>query len=161
MKSIQSIETADSHLPMLASGRGVITRSMWMATFLVASQSFLYGYVMVALNPCLVTGPGNDGSSCYHNDDNNGAGCPPGTIYNDLNLSTIEASVANAVFVIGAWIGSLVGSMPSEAYGRKKSLLGNGIFFLIGGLLSASGVFALLFLGRFVSGTWHSVCCSS
>lgn len=132
------------------SQAAAIPKSLWIATLLIASQSFLYGYVMVALNPCLVTGKGNDSNACYHgNDDGH---CPPGAIYNDLNLTTIEASIANAVFVIGAWIGSIVGSSPSEYYGRRKSLLGNGIFFLIGALLSASGNFVLLFLGRLISG---------
>jgi MFS family permease len=149
---MKGIKSATDESPTPSHGN-TIPRNLWMATLLIASQSFLYGYVMVALNPCLVTGAGNDGAACYNGDDNNADGhCPPGTIYNDLDLSTIEASIANAVFVIGAWIGSLIGSSPSEAYGRRKSLLANGIFFLIGGMLSASGNFVLLFLGRLISG---------
>ena len=135
------------------SSKTVIVKNLWIATLLIASQSFLYGYVMVALNPCMVTGKGNSGTACFNNDDNNADGhCPPGTVYNDLDLSTIESSLTNAVFVIGAWIGSLVGSHPSELYGRRRSLLYNTVFFVIGGLLSASGNKIALFLGRVVSG---------
>lgn len=126
---------------------------MWTAALLIASQSFLYGYVLAALNACLVTGAGNDSEACFNNDDNNSGGsCPPGTIYNDLNLSTIETSLATALMIVGAWAGSVFGSYPSELYGRRQTLLINSLFFFLGGALSGSGNVVAFFIGRILSG---------
>jgi len=96
-----------------------------------------------------VTGDNNSGSDCYNKLDSS---CPKGTIYNDLNLSTTEASLATSLIVIGAWIGCLIGSKPSEVKGRKWTLLANNVFFLVGAALTCSGNLALLFIGRFISG---------
>lgn len=129
-----------------------ITRRMWIATILIASQSFLFGYVFVSLNPCLELGPGNNPQACYNNDDNNGEGCPIGTLYNDVNLSTSLSSLAQSLLVVGAWIGCLIGSVPSELYGRRIALLGNSVIFLAGALITASGNEYALFIGKFISG---------
>jgi hypothetical protein len=68
---------------VMADG-AVIPRSMWIASVIVALQSFSFGYVFSCLNACLVTGDNNSGSDCYHDTDNS---CPEGTMYNDINLS--------------------------------------------------------------------------
>ena len=62
-----------------------IPRSMWMTAFLVASQSFLFGYVFSCLNSCFSVGDNNSGKDCYDHTDSS---CPKGTIYNDLDLTT-------------------------------------------------------------------------
>lgn len=123
--------------------------AMWQAAVLIASQSFLFGYCFSCLNACLVTGDNTSGKDCYDGTDSS---CPAGTIYNDINLSTIEASLATALTVLGAWIGCMIGSKPSELKGRKFTLLANNLFFIIGGLLSALGSIETLFIGRFISG---------
>jgi hypothetical protein len=68
----------------MSESKPVIPRSMWIASVLVALQSFSFGYVFSCLNACLVTGDNNSGSDCYHGDDSS---CPDGTMYNDINLS--------------------------------------------------------------------------
>ena len=106
------------------------------------------GYVFASLNSCLVLDDGVTAQQCY---DGTGS-CPPGTIYRDLQLSTIETQLATSLVVLGAWLGCAVGSRPSELYGRRKTLLVNNIAFLIGGVLTAVGEKNCLFLGRFVAG---------
>ena len=132
-----------------------ITPSMWRATALITSQSFCFGYVIVALNPCLVTGDEKKGSACFDGGDTS---CPVGSIYRDLKLSSTDASLATSLLVIGAWIGCLAASRPGEVYGRKRSLLYNNLLFIVGAVLTASGNLALLNVGRFVSGLATGVC---
>lgn len=122
---------------------------MWGRALLVATQSFLFGYTFSCLNSCLVTGDDNDGGSCYHDTDSS---CPKGTIYNNLNLTTFEAQAATSLCVLGAWIGSYLGNAPCELYGRRKTLLWNNIFFIIGAILASLGNFWTLFIGRFITG---------
>ncbi|KAJ1435556.1 general substrate transporter [Ochromonadaceae sp. CCMP2298] len=122
---------------------------MWRAAFLIASQSFLFGFVFSCLNACLVTGDNNKGSDCFNNTDNS---CPRGTMYNDINLSTLEAQLATSLTIVGAWVGSLVGSIPSQQYGKRLTLIGNSSFFIIGAALSCTGNIYALFAGRLVSG---------
>ena len=107
--------------------------------------------VFSSLNPCLVTGTedGADGSDCFDGSDST---CPAGTIYNDLNLTTEQAQLATSLVIVGAWLGSLLGSIPSERYGRRLTLLGNNSFFIVGAALSAIGDLNALFVGRLVSG---------
>lgn len=71
----------------MASGDENTPSAMWSAVLLITLQSFLFGYCFSSLNPCLVTGDSTSGSACFHGTD---SGCPKGTIYNDLNLSTSE-----------------------------------------------------------------------
>lgn len=130
-------------------GQAIIPFELWRGALLVCTQSFLFGYVFSCLNACLMTGDNNSGPDCYHNTDSS---CPPGTIYNSFNLSDTEAQLATALTVLGAWIGSLLGSKPAEIYGRRTTLLWNNILFIVGAVLSASGNFALLFTGRLISG---------
>ena len=127
----------------------VISRQMWISALFISSQSFLFGYVFSCLNSCLVTGNNNKASDCYHHSDSS---CPTGTIYNDLNLTALEAQIATSLVVLGAWLGSLFGSQPSEKYGRRNTLFGNSLFFVLGSILSASGNYYCLFLGKLLSG---------
>lgn len=46
----------------------------------------------------------------------------------------------------------MVGSKPSELYGRRRTLLVNNIAFIVGGILTAVGEKNSLFVGRFVAG---------
>lgn len=68
-------------------------------------------------------------------------------------MITVEASLATALTVLGAWIGCTIISKPTELYGRRPVLLFNCTLFIAGGILSASthSVFTLL-IGRFISG---------
>jgi SP family myo-inositol transporter-like MFS transporter 13 len=125
-----------------------IPLSMWTAVLLIATQSFLFGYCFSSLNPCLVAGDSNSGSACYDGTDS----CPPGSIYNDLNLSTIEAQTATSLTVAGGWIGCMIGSYPAEKYGRKFTSLVNNLFFIVGSAMAASGNLSALFIGRFIVG---------
>ena len=75
----------ESTLEQNVTNGSIITPSMWFAAFLVALPSFSFGFVLSCLNACLVTGNKNDGADCYHGNDSS---CPPGTIYDDLNLTT-------------------------------------------------------------------------
>jgi hypothetical protein len=65
-----------------------ISSDLWIAALLITSQSFTYGYAFSSINPCLATGKADKASDCYHNAD---GGCPPGSIYNDVSLSTLQA----------------------------------------------------------------------
>ena len=126
-----------------------IPGSMWRAALLIASQSFLFGYCFSCLNSCLVTGDKNSSSDCYNGDDSS---CPAGTIYNDMDLSTMDAQLATSLVVAGAWIGCMLGSKPSEMKGRRWALLANNLFFIIGAVLTALGNKPSLFVGRFILG---------
>lgn len=46
----------------------------------------------------------------------------------------------------------MIGSYPSQKYGRKLTLLGNNIFFILGSILAAVGTLPTLFVGRFIAG---------
>lgn len=61
-----------------------IPGALWQAAVIIALQSFSFGYVFSCLNSCLVTGDNNEGSDCFHGEDNS---CPEGTMYNDINVS--------------------------------------------------------------------------
>ena len=64
----------------------------------------------------------------------------------------VEASLATSLVIVGAWIGSLLGSGPSQLYGKRITLLANNAFFIAGAAMSASGNVYALFIGRFISG---------
>lgn len=66
-----------------------IPAAMWRSSTLIALQSFLLGYSLVCFNPCLVTGDNKKGSDCYNGLD---PSCPPGTVYNDINLTTSKCT---------------------------------------------------------------------
>lgn len=70
----------------------------------------------------------------------------------------MDASLATAMLVIGAWAGSVISSTPSELWGRKRVLIYNSAFFIAGAAISSSThVKVALFLGRLVSGNVLSV----
>lgn len=130
----------------------VVTSRMWKVAIIIAQQSFLYGYVFACLNSCLVTGDANDASKCYYDTDDSHNACPPGTIYNQLNLSTLDAQLATSLVVVGAWISCMLGSYPSELYGRRKAIIFNNINFIVGAVLCSISSKTSLFIGRFILG---------
>ena len=65
-----------------------IASSLWFSSSVICLSSFMFGYTLAALNSCLVMGAAGSESACYNGDDNNSNPCPPGTIYDDLKLST-------------------------------------------------------------------------
>ena len=64
----------------------------------------------------------------------------------------MDASLATSLVIVGAWVGSLLGSIPSQKYGKRLTLLFNNSFFIVGAALSCSGSLYALFIGRFISG---------
>lgn len=62
-----------------------LPHQLWTSAVLISTQSFLFGYCLASFNPCLVTGDQKNGSFCYDGSDDT---CPPGTVFNDINLST-------------------------------------------------------------------------
>ena len=128
-----------------------IPTKMWTAAMLICLSSFMFGYSLSSLNSCLVLGSGDSASKCFSGDDDGSPSCPPGTIYNDLNLSAFEASVATSLTVVGGWIGCMQGSLP-EKFGRKKVLMSNNFLYIVGALMAASGNDIMLYLGRFIIG---------
>ena len=93
---------------------------MWISSVLIAMQSFQFGYALSCLNSALITGDSNHSADCYDGSDST---CPVGTIYNDLDMSAIEAQLATSLAVLGAWIGCYIGSQPAEKYGRKFTIM--------------------------------------
>jgi MFS family permease len=67
-------------------------------------------------------------------------------------LYLVEVQLATALLVIGGWVGCMVGSYPSEKYGRRWTLLWNNSFFIIGAVLTGLGNLPCLLVGRFISG---------
>lgn len=66
-------------------------------------------------------------------------------------FKTVDAQIATALVILGAWIGCLNGTVPSDLYGRKFVMMFNTVFFLVGALLSAGNKITF-FIGRFISG---------
>jgi MFS family permease len=64
----------------------------------------------------------------------------------------VDVALATSLLIIGALVGSMLASAPMDAYGRRKSLLYNNIFYVVGAALSASGNVYNLYIGRFISG---------
>mmetsp|Transcript_1782 Transcript_1782/g.2799 ORF Transcript_1782/g.2799 Transcript_1782/m.2799 type:complete len:518 (-) Transcript_1782:256-1809(-) len=125
---------------------------MWIASLLVSLPSFLFGYVTAALNSCLITGDADSASKCFNDNDDGSPSCPPGTIYNDVKLTTVEAAVATSLMVVGAWIGCLMGSAPSEKYGRRTTILLNNLTFIGGAIMCSIANKYLIYIGRFLAG---------
>jgi len=69
-----------------------------------------------------------------------------------IQPNLVEAQVATSLTILGAWIGSLIASGPSQQYGKRMTLLFNSLFFIVGSALSASGNLYALFIGRLISG---------
>ena len=47
----------------------------------------------------------------------------PGSVLNNIELSTVEQEVATGIMLFSAMIASLTGSGPCDKYGRKRCLL--------------------------------------
>ena len=78
---------------------------------------------------------------------------PQDVIVAALNLSTIEWSIAVAIFCIGGLIGSLSGGRIADRIGRKNFLIANNAAFVGGGLLEAlASSFFHLSAGRLLIG---------
>lgn len=67
-----------------------ISLKMWVVAFVVALPSFLFGYILAALNACLLTGDADNQRKCYYNNDDASPDCPMGTVFNDIVLSTCK-----------------------------------------------------------------------
>ena len=65
-----------------------VPTTMWIAAGLITLSSLMVGYSFASLNSCLVFGEKNSADACYNKDDD--GGCPPGTIYDDLDLSNCK-----------------------------------------------------------------------
>jgi MFS family permease len=78
--------------------------------------------------------------------------CSAITVCHNIFFPSVEASLATSLVIVGAWIGSLLGSGPSQLYGKRIVLLANNAFFIAGAAMSASGNIYALFIGRFISG---------
>lgn len=103
----------------------------------------------MALNPALVMGDLKSSSACYDGSD---ASCPVGSIYNDLQLSTLEVGLATSLALLGGLAGCILSMKPGELYGRKYTIMMNNTVFILGAVLSSLGNKSLLFVGRFISG---------
>jgi len=103
----------------------------------------------MALNPALVMGDLKSSSACYDGSD---ASCPVGSIYNDLQLSTLEVGLATSLALLGGLAGCILSMKPGELYGRKYTIMMNNTVFILGAVLSSLGNKSFLFVGRFISG---------
>lgn len=119
---------------------------------LIGLSSFMFGYNLVSLNGCLVTGNGDSASACYNGDDDGSPDCPKGSIFDDLKMSSVQVEIATSILVLGAWIGCQVAAQPMEAYGRKATILWNNAFYIVGALLAATGNLNALYSGRLLLG---------
>eukprot|EP00903_Cladosiphon_okamuranus_P010828 g10229.t1 len=124
---------------------------MWFASLISALPSFLFGYCISALNTVLVAGDSTGGAAaCFSGED---ATCPRGSALRDLHLPTVQQEVATSLLIAGAWLGSMMASRPSDALGRRATLLYNNFLFIAGGVLCAVAVGPSgLFFGRFLGG---------
>lgn len=138
---------------------GRISLKMWLVTLLVSIPAFLYGYVTAALNAAMITGDANSQGNCFHDIDDEDPGCPPGTIYNDILLTTFEAQLATSLVVVGGWIGSMTGGPLSDTYGRRHITLVNNWFFIIGGAMCSISNKWLLYFGRLIAGLGVGIEC--
>jgi len=148
-KSVSIDKALKDTKPNNSTSSSIITPRMWFAVSLITAQSFVFGFEISALNTAIVTGDANSGSSCFDGSDKT---CPKGSIYQILNLSTLEVSLATSLLIVGAWIGCMVASGPSETYGRKPTLMWNNVLLITGAVAAASGNAPLLYVGRVISG---------
>jgi len=75
------------------------------------------------------------------------------TIQTLWNLSPGMHGVVTSAALWGTVVGSIVGSWPTDAFGRRKTLLSIGVFFLVGSLWSAFAQEVYSFMiARFVGG---------
>lgn len=123
---------------------------LWLAVIFITLQSFLTGYSIVALNPAMVMGKSNSAESCYNGEDTT---CPPGSIYRDILLNTVDSSLATSLLIAGGFVGALLSGRPMDIYGRRVTLLYNDLLFIIGtSLCTFFATKGALFAGRVISG---------
>ncbi len=110
---------------------------LWASAFTIGLSSLLFGYCLACLNT-VITCPSKP--------------CPKGSILSDLDLSLELQQVATAMTILGAMLGGLFASYPNDHWGRRKSLLFNNVFFLVGGILTAITSLDSILIGRFLLG---------
>jgi MFS family permease len=72
----------------------------------------------------------------------------------------VQVSLCNAFLVIGGWFGAVISNVPSDSFGRKRTLVANCALIVLGGTLSClrasshdTGMMLVcLYVGRCVSG---------
>lgn len=139
-------EDSASASPTEAKGMG----RLWHSVGVITLQSFLTGYSIVALNPAMVMGSSNSAEACYSGEDST---CPPGSIYRDIPLTTVDSSLATSLLIAGGAIGALLSGRPMDNYGRRLTLLYNDLLFIVGtSLCCFFTTKGTLFAGRLVSG---------
>ena len=92
-----------------SSGNAAITPRMWISAVMVAQPSFVFGYALAALNSCFVLGDDTE-KQCYDGDHTDNE-CPIGSIYRDMSLDSTDVQLATALTILGAWMGSMAGSL--------------------------------------------------
>jgi len=133
-----------------SSENAAITPRMWISAVMVAQPSFVFGYALAALNSCFVLGDDTE-KQCYDGDHTDNE-CPIGSIYRDMSLDSTDVQLATALTILGAWMGSMAGSLPGDKYGRRWTVLWDNLPIILGGIATASGNKPLLFIGRFIIG---------
>ena len=118
-------EDSASASPTEAKGMG----RLWHSVGVITLQSFLTGYSIVALNPAMVMGSSNSAEACYSGEDST---CPPGSLYRDIPLTTVDSSLATSLLIAGGAIGALLSGRPMDNYGRRLTLLYNDLLFIVG-----------------------------
>ncbi|CAM9906348.1 unnamed protein product [Discosporangium mesarthrocarpum] len=126
-----------------------IPARLWASSFVATTPSFLFGYCLAALNNVLDSGNSGKGSLCFSGED---PSCARGSLLRDMELSTSSQEIATSLLIAGAWVGCLAASRPSEAIGRRATLLWNNTLFIVGGMMCAWPRVWALFIGRFVCG---------
>jgi hypothetical protein len=91
-----SLPHAALTLPLNATPQARISRDLWIATLLITTQSFIFGYAFSSINPCLAIGKADESGDCIHT---HGL-CPPGSLYNDVDMSTIQVHLCIRVCVL-------------------------------------------------------------
>ncbi|GAB5031859.1 sugar transporter [Nannochloropsis oceanica] len=114
-----------------------VSPRLWASAFTIGLSSLLFGYSLACLNT-VITCPSKP--------------CPKGSILTDLDLSLEEEQLATAMTILGAMIGGLFASYPNDHWGRRKSLLVNNVFFIVGGVLTAITSLDSILVGRFLLG---------
>ena len=128
-----------------------ISMSLMIRVLLITCQSFLLGYNLASLNACVVKCDSSNGDGGYCEE-------YPGTIYNDVDLSDNDVQLATSLLVIGAWVGCLIGARPAESIGRRKTLLYNCLFFIVGGIIEGIADRYCLYIGKFLTGIGTGIC---
>ncbi|CAM9194217.1 unnamed protein product [Phaeothamnion confervicola] len=130
--------------------------NLFVVATIVALPSFLFGYCVSSLNTALSTGSLGDSLACYYGND---PSCAVGSLLRDIKLSVEMQELATGLTIAGAWLGCLVGSRPSDRYGRRLTLLLNNVLFIGGAFLCSIPAVFSLFAGRLLVGLATGIEC--